>query len=336
VGGIFGTRGTNSPTSGFDQAMVTGAAGFIGSHLCQALLANGTEVIGVDSFNDNYAIEQKRDNLAQLLPSPRFRFVEGDLTKLVSAELALDLNRVDAVFHLAGEPGVRASWGPSFARYTHNNISATQALLEALKHRSDVRFVYASSSSIYGQAESFPTSELALPKPVSPYGVTKLAAEHLTNLYHANFGLSTTAVRYFTVFGPRQRPDMAFHIFCRAAITGAPITLYGDGLQTRDFTYVSDAVAGTIAAAEADVSGEVFNIGGGGSFSVRDVLDLIASLLGREPKIEQHGELKGDVRDTAADTSRAREVLGWTPAVGLAEGLANEFAWLQDSLAGTH
>ena len=242
------------------SAVVTGCAGFIGSHLTESLLADGHSVLGVDCFNDNYARGDKYANLARAGEHERFRLVTADLVD-VDADALLD--GADVVFHLAGEPGVRASWGPRFDRYTHHNVQATQRLLEAARD-TDVRFVYASSSSVYGDALKLPTHEDETPRPLSPYGVTKLAAEHLCVLYGEEHGVDTVALRYFSVYGPRQRPDMAFRRFCEAIVEGQPIEVFGDGRQTRDFTFVGDIVAGTRAAAEADTApGRVYNLGGG-------------------------------------------------------------------------
>jgi nucleoside-diphosphate-sugar epimerase len=314
------------------RALVTGCAGFIGSHLTEALLAEGSYVIGVDCFNDNYQRPSKLQNLNhQAKDWESFEFVPidlslGDLDDLVA--------EADVVFHLAAEPGVRASWGARFERYVRNNVVATQHLLEALRPWPDKPFVYASSSSIYGDAERFPTPEEVAPRPVSPYGMTKLSGEHLCNLYTANHGVHTVALRYFTVYGPRQRPDMAFHIFCRAALEGEPITVFGDGRQTRDFTFVGDIVAGTRAAASADVApGSVYNLGGGSQTSVRETLDIIGALADRDLAVTYGQREHGDVRDTSADTSRARAELGFDPQTSLQEGLAAEFEWMRDLLA---
>ena len=230
------------------KAVVTGAAGFIGSHLSERLLADGHDVVGIDCFTDYYRRARKEQNLEVARSHRNFSFEELDL---VDADLTAALEGADVVYHLAGQPGVRPSWGHQFDRYVRDNIIATQRLLEHLKESSLKRLVFAGSSSVYGDAEAFPTRESALPRPVSPYGVTKLAAEHLANLYTRNFGIPAVSVRYFTVYGPRQRPDMAFARFMRALADGEPIEVYGDGEQTREFTYVSDAVEGTVKAASA-------------------------------------------------------------------------------------
>lgn len=307
------------------RCVVTGCAGFIGSHLSEALVAQGHEVVGIDCFTDYYPRAAKEANLAALLDSPHFTFIEADLLEY---DLGRLLEGTDCVYHQAAQAGVRASWGQNFAIYTQNNVLATQRLLEAAKDRPLRRFVYASSSSIYGDARQLPVTEETLPQPVSPYGVSKLAAEHLCRLYRVNFGVPTVSLRYFTVYGPRQRPDMGFHRFLRALLTDGEITLYGDGEQTRDFTFVSDAVAANLACLDAEVSGEVFNIGGGSRVSINRVLAILEAISGKKPRVRRIGKQKGDVRDTFADTSRAREALGFRPSVSIEEGLRRELEWL--------
>ena len=309
------------------KALVTGCAGFIGSQLTELLLARGDEVVGIDCFNDNYGRPQKLENLRNFSDREHFEFVPIDLGRGDLEELVADR---DTVFHLAAEPGVRSSWGARYHQYVHNNILATQHLLDAAKDRPGLRIVYASSSSVYGDAIERPTTENAKTDPRSPYGQTKLSAEQLCALYHYNFDLDFVALRYFTVFGPRQRPDMAFHIFCRAALLGEPLTVFGDGRQTRDFTYVGDVVAATAAAADAELDSErIFNIGGGAPTSIRAVLEMIGEISGAELDVVYQGNELGDVKDTAADTTLARKVLGFAPQVGVREGLEAEFEWLQ-------
>ncbi|HEX7137082.1 MAG TPA: NAD-dependent epimerase/dehydratase family protein [Vicinamibacterales bacterium] len=240
--------------------------------------------------------------------------------------------RPHAVFHAAAQAGVRKSWGREFAIYTTHNVEATQVLLEACRDRKLEKVVYSSSSSVYGDAVEMPMREDALPQPVSPYGVTKLAAEQLCHLYHVNFGVPAVSLRYFTVYGPRQRPDMAFHRFLRATLQGKPITLYGDGHQTRDFTFVMDVVEANLAAATRAVPGRVYNIGGGSRVSVNEVLQVIGKVTGRTPSVRGEGDQKGDMRHTYADTQRARTDLGFVPRVGLEEGLTAEYRWLSDTL----
>jgi UDP-glucose 4-epimerase len=314
------------------KALVTGAAGFVGSTLSTSLLADGADVVGLDCFTNYYARTIKEDNLAPLRRHPRFQFEEGALQ---SADLPRLLDGVTHVFHLAGQPGVRKSWGQDFTSYTSDNVDATQRLLEAVKGRSLHRLVYASSSSVYGDDVAIPMREDARVAPVSPYGVTKLAAEHLCHLYAVNFAVPAVSLRYFTVYGPRQRPDMAFHKFITAAYAGQPITLFGDGQQTRDFTFVSDIVAATRAAGDRGTPGAVYNIGGGSRVSVTEVLALIERVTRRTLQIDRQPSQKGDMRDTFADTTRARADLGFAPAVALADGLAAEADWLSSVLSAT-
>jgi nucleoside-diphosphate-sugar epimerase len=308
------------------KALVTGVAGFIGSHLGERLLADGWQVTGVDCFTDYYARSTKEQNLASSREHPCFTFVEANL---VTAELAPLVAGADVIFHQAGQAGVRASWGTDFQAYTQNNVLATQRLLEAVKGRRIHRFVYASSSSIYGDAGALPVTEHTLPQPISPYGVTKLAAEHLCSLYHANFGVPTVSLRYFTVYGPRQRPDMAFYKLIRAMLGDDLFPLYGDGEQTRDFTFISDAVEANMVAVDAPPGG-VFNVGGGSRVTINQVIATLEELVGRSARIDRQGQQAGDVRHTWADTSAAREVLGFVPRVNLRDGLAAQVAWLQE------
>jgi nucleoside-diphosphate-sugar epimerase len=290
------------------RAFVTGAAGFIASHLSGQLLDRGAEVIGIDCFADYYPRPIKEANLEALRSRPGFSFVESTIQ---GADLDRLLDGVTHVFHLAAQAGVRKSWGHDFQVYTTNNIQATQVLLEACVGKPLHRLVYASSSSVYGDAATIPMREDAVPRPLSPYGVTKLAAEHLCHLYSANHGVPATSVRYFTVYGPRQRPDMAFNRFLKAARRGDPI-----------------AVAGTIAAGERGVPGRAYNLGGGSRVSLNEVLDIIGRVTGQPLHIERGPAQKGDVRDTYADTSLARTDLGFQPTVSLADGLAEEYRWL--------
>ncbi len=308
-------------------SLVTGAAGFIGSHLCERLLAAGHQVIGLDDFSDYYPRAVKEANLTPLLTRAGFEFIAVDLARAALAPLVA---RVDHVFHQAGQPGVRPSWGKDFEIYLDRNVRATQRLLEAAKGAPRLRrLVFASSSSVYGEAVELPLREDSPTRPYSPYGVTKLAAEHLCGLYHANFGVPTVVLRYFTVYGPRQRPDMGFHRFIRAALDNRPVIIFGDGEQTRDFTYVADAVEANWLALRPEAIGQVFNIGGGSRVSVNHVLGTLEEILGRPIHRESQGVQAGDVRHTWADTTRARDILGFVPAVGLREGLTNEVRWLQ-------
>jgi nucleoside-diphosphate-sugar epimerase len=312
------------------KALVTGAAGFIGSHLVSALLDRGAEVTGIDCFTDYYPRALKEANVGVNAGRRGFHFI---VASLQGTDLAALLDGKTHVFHLAAQAGVRKSWGRDFRVYTNHNVEATQLLLEACVGRPLHRFVYASSSSVYGDNVSLPMREDAVPQPVSPYGVTKLAGEQLCYLYFVNHRVPATSVRYFTVYGPRQRPDMAFHRFLKAAIKGEPITLYGDGHQTRDFTYVTDAVAATIAAADKGVNGRAYNIGGGSRVSVNQLFEILERVVGQRLDIRREPAQKGDMRDTFADTTLARADLGFSPAVTLEQGLEAEYRWLAD--AGT-
>ncbi len=299
------------------RAVVTGAAGFIGSHLCEHLLAAGDEVIGVDCLTDTYDPAVKRRNLRTALSSPRFTFRHADLLRTDAGAL---LAGADAVYHLAGQPGVRLSWGEDFALYTDRNVLATQRLLEAARAHPPAKFVYASSSSVYGEALCRPTPESAHPRPVSPYGVTKLAGEQLCELYRVAHGLPTAALRLFTVYGPRQRPDMAFARLLAAASGGPAFPLYGDGGQTRDFTYVTDVVSAMRAAARSSFTG-VANLGGAGPVSMQQAVAVVERLVG-PVLLNRHPASAGDARHTGADIRRAQAAFGFRPSVGLHEGLA--------------
>jgi UDP-glucuronate 4-epimerase len=309
------------------RALVTGCAGFIGSHLTESLLGEGESVVGVDCFNDNYGRREKLRNLERATEWEAFEFVPIDLAR---GDLFDLVDECEVVFHLAAEPGVRPSWGERFEKYLRNNVLATQHLLEAARTAPERRFVYASSSSIYGQAETFPTPEAIAPRPFSPYGVTKLGGEHLCDLYHGNHGVDTVTVRHFSIYGPRQRPDMAFNIFCRAALEETPITVFGDGTQTRDFTYVGDAVqALRIAAERPGIQGSVINVGGGSRVSLNEAITLISELTGRELQVRYRGPRHGDVRDTCADTTRAKELLSFVPKTVLRDGLSAQLEWIR-------
>jgi UDP-glucose 4-epimerase len=307
------------------NALVTGAAGFIGSNLSASLLDAGADVTGLDCFTDYYAREIKEQNLEPLRQRRNFRFIEGALQ---TTDLEAALDGVTHVFHLAAQAGVRKSWGRDFTTYTSHNVDATQRLLEAVKDRPLTRLVYASSSSVYGDEVAIPMVEDSVLRPLSPYGVTKLAAEHLCHLYYVNYGVPAVSMRYFTVYGPGQRPDMGFHRFLRAAHTGQPIAVYGDGEQTRDFTFVADAVAATRAAGDRGRPGAVYNIGGGSRVSINQVLAIIERLVGRPLILRREPPQKGDMRDTFADTRRAQADLGFAPSKSLESGLAAESEWL--------
>ena len=308
------------------KALVTGGAGFIGSTLSERLLEQGASVRAIDAFTDFYPRPLKERNLENLRGRAGYEFIEGDLREL---DLNSALDGVTHVFHLAAQAGVRRSWGQEFQVYTGLNIDSTQRLLEACATKPIERLVYASSSSVYGDEVAIPMTETALPQPVSPYGVTKLAAEQLCHLYFVNYGVPAVSLRYFTVYGPRQRPDMGFNRFFSAVLADKPLVQFGDGLQTRDFTFVADAVTATAAAAVRGVPGRVYNIGGGSRVSLREVFDLIARVSGRKVTIEQQGPQKGDMRDTYADTTRARQDLAFAPSVTLEEGLRAMWRWME-------
>jgi nucleoside-diphosphate-sugar epimerase len=344
------------------RALVTGAAGFIGSHLGERLLAHGCDVRGVDNFSPYYDRVQKEANLAVLAGdqppssvngsllttaertpsgsraasgSASFEFVERDLRTDPLDELT---EGVDVVFHLAGQPGVRLSWADGFDQYDSNNILATQRLLEAFRDRSIDRFVLASSSSLYGDAERYPTLETDLPRPRSPYGVTKLAAEYLCRTYADNWSVPSVILRYFTVYGPRQRPDMAFNRLIAAGLGGPPFPLYGDGDQVREFTFVGDIVEATIAAGEAPIdevpAGEVFNASGGSSVRLRDAIELAGDLLEREIALDRQPVAPGDALRTGGSIEKAQRLLRWKPSVDLAEGMAAQIAWQRAAATG--
>jgi UDP-glucose 4-epimerase len=317
------------------RVLVTGAAGFIGSHLVERLLDEGASVVGVDSFEDYYPRELKEANLAVALADPRYAFVEAGIHTLAAEtgdggatrleELVRGCSRV---YHLAAQAGVRASWGQSFRVYAENNVLATQLVLEACRESAVERVVYASSSSVYGDSPTLPLHEDGVCRPISPYGVTKLAGEHLAQLYWTCRGVPTVSLRFFTVYGPRQRPDMAFNIFLRALLDGKPLVVYGDGGQTRDFTFVADIVEALVRAGGAP-PGSVLNVGGGSRVSLAHVLDVLGEVTGVRPDIRGEAKQAGDVQDTWADLTRARELIAYVPSVGLHEGLSAEYAWMQ-------
>ncbi|MGV8108439.1 NAD-dependent epimerase/dehydratase family protein [Methanospirillum sp.] len=303
------------------KVMVTGCAGFIGSHITDQLLKEGHEVIGIDCFTDYYAKELKEQNISGALKNTKFRLINKDIIEMSNYP------DVDIVFHQAAQAGVRSSWGKDFSIYSRYNIEATQNLLEFYKDKNLKKFVYASSSSVYGDV-SLPMHEELRLQPVSPYGVSKLAAEHLCYLYWKNYKVPTISLRYFTVYGPRQRPDMGIHKFVHANIQGKTINIYGDGTQTRDFTYVDDVVRANILAAMSDLSGQVYNIGGGTRINVNNLIALIERETGKKAIIEYSEKQKGDVTDTLADNTKAKKELGWNPVVDITDGISRYVSWI--------
>jgi UDP-glucuronate 4-epimerase len=297
--------------------VVTGAAGFIGSHLAEALLAAGHEVLGVDSYTDYYERSRKERNAAAL------DVLEADLAV---ASLEPILSGADGVFHLAGQPGVRASWGESFQLYLDRNVRATQRVFETAA-AAGVRVVFASSSSVYGDAETYPTPEDVVPQPISPYGITKLACEQLAVAIGRAQGLDAVLLRYFTVYGPRQRPDMAFTAMLEALARGARFRLFGDGSAARSFTYVGDAVAATIAAMERGRTGGIYNVGGGDEATMNEAIALAEKISGRSLDVERLEVAPGDVKRTRADVSKAAADLDWAPETGLHDGMAAQWEW---------
>jgi len=306
------------------RALVTGAAGFVGSHIVEQLADDGWDVVGVDCFTPYYDVDQKRANLGGLSSRPAFSFVDADLR---TCDLRPLLDGIDVVFHQAGQPGVRASWD-TFETYVSQNIEVTQRMLEASRVAQLSRFVYASSSSVYGDALTYPTPEGVIPRPKNPYGVTKLAAEHLCGVYARNWEVPTVSLRYFTVFGPRQRPDMAMHRLIEAALSGDSFPVFGSGMQVRDFTYVSDVAAANLLAATSDVPpGTVLNIAGGGAMTLSAVIDAVEHLTDREIDLDRRPEQAGDVDRTSGETDAAKGLLGWNPEVSVVEGLSRQVEW---------
>ena len=307
------------------RAMVTGAAGFVGSHLCDRLLEDGHDVLAVDKFSDYYDPTQKRENVAHLLDDGRFNLLEADVA---SEPVLRVINNVDVIFHLAGQPGVRPSWD-DFGPYLRENVQCVQTVLEAVAQSTrPPRIVLTSSSSVYGDADRYPCAETSEPRPMSPYGTSKLSMEHLAGAYVRTQGLPVVILRYFTVYGPRQRPDMAFHRFIDAALTGGEITVYGDGEQIRDFTFVRDAVDATMAAGTRDVPiGTVLNVCGGEPVTVNAVLDSLRLLAGRPLRVRYGEGARGDVHRTGGSADLARRILGWTPLTALADGLRLQYEW---------
>ena len=302
------------------KALVTGCAGFIGSHLAERLIKDGFFVYGIDCLSDYYSIEIKKTNLKSLLKEKQFKFSQNSINDLNS------FPDVDYIFHLAAQAGVRKSWGREFDKYTQNNIDATQRLLEWYKDKTIVKFVYASSSSVYGDS-GLPMNEIANPRPISPYGVTKLAGEHLCILYWKNYQIPVVSLRYFTVYGPRQRPDMAISRFMNAMACNEKITIFGDGNQTRDFTYVHDIVDANLLAADLGKSGNIYNVGGGNRITVLNLVKMLENLSGCQASISFLPDQKGDVQDTLADTTKIKHNFHWSPETSIEEGLCSYIDW---------
>jgi nucleoside-diphosphate-sugar epimerase len=309
------------------KCIVTGAAGFIGSHLSQKLLKENYEVLGIDDFQDYYPKWIKERNIAPLLKQKNFNLMPENINSLDSDSL---LANHDCIFHLAAQAGVRSSWGENFSVYTRNNIDTTQKLLESAKKNDLKKFIYASSSSVYGDCHDLPMKENSPLKPYSPYGVTKLAAEHLCTLYYRNYSVPTVSLRFFTVYGPAQRPDMAFHKFFKAALEGKNITIYGDGSQTRDFTYIDDIVEAILSAFRSGKPGEIYNLGGGKNIILREIFPLIENVCQKKITINHIDRQYGDVSHTFADITKARKDLGFSPRIKLEQGLTEEWKWIQN------
>ena len=300
--------------------VVTGAAGFIGSHLLRTLVDRGHDAVGWDAFTDYYDLALKEENAAGL-PVERIDLVDDPL----------ELRGIDGVFHLAGQPGVR-SFGSAFPLYVRQNVLASERLFEAAAS-AGARVVFSSSSSVYGDAAAYPTPEDTVPRPLSPYGITKLAAEHLAYAYRQEFGLDAVTLRYFNAFGPRQRPDMAFTRMVMRLAEGQPFELYGDGTQSRSFTYVADVVEATIAAMEKAPAGAVYNVGGGEEVSMLHAIETLGRIAGRPLEVVRAPRVEGDVRRTRADTSRIRDDVGWAPTTSFEDGLRAQWQWAADRVA---
>jgi UDP-glucose 4-epimerase len=305
------------------KALVTGCAGFIGSHLVDKLLNEKFKVIGIDAFTNYYSRTIKERNIEDALKHKNFILIEKNILTMSN------FPKVDFIFHEAAQPGVRASWGRSFEVYVQNNILVTQKLLEFYKDKEIKKFVFASSSSVYGNPVKMPIKEETTTKPISPYGVTKLACENLCYLYSENYNIPIVLLRYFTVYGPRQRPDMAIYKFIKGALQNEEITIFGDGNQTRDFTYISDVIEATLLAAKSNIINETFNIGGGTRISLNHLLKLIEDITGKEIKVKYLNFQKGDVYHTFADISKAREILGYKPKTSIEDGLKTQIEWMK-------
>ena len=319
------------------RVLVTGCAGFIGSQIAETLICKGYNVIGIDCFTPYYSTKLKQYNMKNIMKNRKFNFIKMNLAKASINEIASVFRGVDFVVHEAAQPGVRGSWGVGFEEYVRHNVLATQKLLEACVRVGNVRrFVFASSSSVYGNVREVPVREDVYPRPYSPYGVSKLAAEGLCRAYFENYGLPVVMLRYFTVYGPRQRPDMAFHKFIKAMLKNEPIQIYGDGSQMRDFTYVDDVVEATILAMELDddvLLGEAINVGSSRPVKLLDAVKMISDIVGVEPQIVFSEPRKGDVKVTYADISKARKLLGWRPRTDFKYGLEKQVEWMKELIS---
>jgi nucleoside-diphosphate-sugar epimerase len=308
------------------RILVTGAAGFIGSHLCNKLIRESTHIVAIDAFTDFYPRKLKENNIRPLLKHPNFELIPQDL---LDVDLNKIVDKIDVVFHLAAQAGVRTSWGSDFSIYTRNNIDATQRLLEAVKTSSIKKFIYASSSSVYGLSPKLPWTETSTLHPYSPYGVTKLAAENLCFLYYKNYGIPCVSLRFFTVYGPGQRPDMAFHKFFKSISENREITVFGDGQQTRDFTYIDDIIKANLSSIENGKAGETYNLGGGTQRKLIDIIPVLEEISRKKVKIRYVAGQKGDVRHTFADIQKAKDDLKYSPEITLEEGLGLEWEWIK-------
>jgi UDP-glucose 4-epimerase len=307
--------------------LVTGAAGFIGSHLCKKLLRDGAHIVALDAFTDFYARSIKENNIRDLIRHPHFQFIAADI---LDQDLDKIMEKADIVYHFAAQPGVRTSWGSNFSIYTKNNIDATQKLLEAARKTKLKKFIYASSSSVYGLSPQLPMKETSALHPYSPYGVTKLAAENLCFLYHKNYGIPCVALRFFTVYGPGQRPDMAFHKFFKSILKDEEITIFGDGQQTRDFTFIDDIISANLSSIENGRAGENYNLGGGTRVKLSDIIPILEDITQKTVKIRYAQGQKGDVQHTYADIRKAKKDLQYSPECPLEEGLRSQWDWMKD------
>jgi len=306
--------------------LVTGAAGFIGSHLCKRLIEEGAHIVAIDAFTDFYSRSTKENNIRSLVSQRRFQLIPADILEENLDEI---MDKTDVVFHFAAQPGVRTSWGSNFSVYTKNNIDATQKLLEAAKKTNLKKFIYASSSSVYGLTPDLPMKETSALHPYSPYGVTKLAAENLCFLYYKNYGIPCVSLRFFTVYGPGQRPDMAFHKFFTSILRGEEIVIFGDGQQTRDFTFIDDIISANLSSIENGRAGENYNLGGGSRIKLKDIIPIFEDICQKEVKIKYVQGQKGDVRHTFADIQKAKKDLHYIPKNSLEEGLRSQWDWIK-------